>query len=346
MIQKSFKEISDNITEEEYREDGKMHYSTLATYERTGFSGLSTLFEKKESPSLLFGSVVDCLLTGTSEEFKERFFVADIPEITETLNLIITKLFKDFPDADNIEQIPVTYVSNTWSLYDSRNWKDTTKKQFIIEHGGDDYFKFLKIAGDRIIIDNVLYEDALNSVRALKESPVTKFYFEENSPFDSIERLYQLKFHTEYNGIQYSCMCDLIVVDHKNKIIQPVDLKTSFHFEYEFPKSFLDWNYQIQARQYYRCLEDTIKKDEYFKDFKINNYQFIVVKKGNNIPLVWEFEGTKTLGDIKVNNDTILRDPYKIASELVHYLHDNPIVPDGIYTDKPNKILKYYENQI
>ena len=36
----------------------------------------------------------------------------------------------------------------------------------------------------------------------------------------------------------------LIVVDYNNKTIQPVDLKTSFHKEWEFHKSFVDWRYK------------------------------------------------------------------------------------------------------
>ena len=52
---RSLKDISLNISEEEYRKMPELSYSTLAKYERGGFNSLSTLFDKVESPSLLFG---------------------------------------------------------------------------------------------------------------------------------------------------------------------------------------------------------------------------------------------------------------------------------------------------
>ena len=45
------------------------------------------------------------------------------------------------------------------------------------------------------------------------------------------------------NGINYRCMADLIAVNYANKTIQPIDLKTSGHAEWDFYKSFIDWSY-------------------------------------------------------------------------------------------------------
>ena len=55
-----------------------------------------------------------------------------------------------------------------------------------------------------------------------------------DNPFDGIERCYQLKFKATLNNVDYRCMFDLILTDHNNKTIQPIDLKTSFKKEYDF----------------------------------------------------------------------------------------------------------------
>ena len=60
MERKSLKDISWNVTEAEYRADSALSQSTLTRYEREGFNNLSKLFDKIESPSLTFGSAVDC----------------------------------------------------------------------------------------------------------------------------------------------------------------------------------------------------------------------------------------------------------------------------------------------
>ena len=60
---KSLKEISWQCTEEKYRKDPAISYSTLARFDREGFNNLGHLYDKVESPSLTFGSVVDTLIT-------------------------------------------------------------------------------------------------------------------------------------------------------------------------------------------------------------------------------------------------------------------------------------------
>ena len=46
MERKSLKDISWQVTEEVYREDASLSYSTLATYERSGFNGLEQLYDR------------------------------------------------------------------------------------------------------------------------------------------------------------------------------------------------------------------------------------------------------------------------------------------------------------
>ena len=58
-IKKSLYDISWKCSEPEYRADPALSYSVLAKYEREGFENLDTLFDRVESPSLLFGSIVD-----------------------------------------------------------------------------------------------------------------------------------------------------------------------------------------------------------------------------------------------------------------------------------------------
>ena len=74
---RSLKDISWNISEEDYRKDPALSYSTLARFNREGFNNLNKLFDKIETPSLTFGSAVDSIITGGMEEFNERFIVAD-----------------------------------------------------------------------------------------------------------------------------------------------------------------------------------------------------------------------------------------------------------------------------
>lgn len=52
MERKSLRIISWDVSEEIYRADPALSYSTLARYEREGFNNLDKLFDKLETPSL------------------------------------------------------------------------------------------------------------------------------------------------------------------------------------------------------------------------------------------------------------------------------------------------------
>ena len=341
---KSLKDISLQITEEEYRQDSALSYSTLAKYERGGFNSLSTLFDKVESPSLLFGSLVDTLITGTPEEFDSRFFVCDFPDIPDSIITIVKYLYNEYGNTHNdLSLINDKLIIHATDIYKYQpNWKPETRAK-VIKEKGEEYYNLLFLAGDKTIVSTNDYNDAVDAYHALKDSEATKFYFMSDNPFDGIERLYQLKFKATLNNVDYRCMFDLILVSTKDKTIQPIDLKTSFKKEYDFYKSFIEWSYNIQCRLYVRILEEVIKKDEYFKDFKILPYKDIVVCRTSLTPLVWDFEDTFVKGELVYgkNKQIVLRDPQTIGEELKYYLDSGVTMPVGINKDTSNSLNKW-----
>ena len=111
-------------------------------------------------------------------------------------------------------------------------------------------------------------------------------------------------------------MADLIVADYDKKIIYPIDLKTSGHQEWNFEESFLQWSYMIQSRLYWRNIRANMDKDDYFKDFELADYRFIVVNKNTLTPLVWMFPLTKSIGTLVDEKGNEYRDPFEIGKEL------------------------------
>lgn len=344
---RTFKEISDNITEEEYRKDGAMHYSTLATYHREGFDGLSTLFEKKDTPSLLFGSIVDTMITGTEDEFNDNYIVQDFTSLEPAYDRITKRLFEThgktckelflIPDNDIVQ---MTIVMDFY-----KHWKPETRVK-VIKEKCSHYYSLLQQSEGKTVVDTTTYKDALATVDILKTSECTEKYFSNNNPWDNtIERLYQLKFSHTVDGIPYACMADLIYVDHKEKKVYPCDLKTSSHEEYKFYESFVKWCYHIQARLYWRIIRATMDKDKDFKDYSLEDYRFIVVNRKSLTPLVWEYEDTQKYGPLLYgkNESSAIKfeDPYDLGKELSEYLKKKPKVPEGISMTKENKLKEW-----
>lgn len=348
MIERSIKTIFWNTPESEYRQDPALSQSTLSTYERKGFECLDTLFEHVESPSLTFGSAVDAIITGGEKEFNERFFVSDLPRLSPTAEPIVKDIYASFchaytdmNDIPDVELMPILadkgYKGNT-------NWGVKAKCDAIRKEGAR-YYQTLFMAGNKTILPQEVYNKVYACVRALKDSPQTRNYFKDDDPFSDVERVYQQKFKEKLDGITYRGMADLLVVNHKDKTVYPCDLKTSSGREYNFPEHFLQWGYQIQARLYWRLIRKTMDKDEYFKDFKLEKFRFIVVNNTDNpTPLVWEFGKTCASGTIEIGGHK-LRDPEVIGKELTYYLTESPKVPVGVYLTSTNSIEKWLENK-
>ena len=344
---KKLSDIALNITEEEYRADPALSYSTLSRFDREGFNKLDSLFDKIETPSLLLGSIVDTIITDGEDEFNNRFIVAEYPSIPDSIIQIIKELFNTYKDTcSNINLISNDAIINIAAQYNyQNNWKPETRAK-VIKEKGFEYYNLLFISQDKTLVSQDMYNDALRMVDALRTSEATKWYFADNNPFEpEIERYYQLKFKATLHNVDYRIMADLIICNHKNKELILCDLKTSGHEEYSFASSFLTWNYSYQARLYARVIAENIKKDPYFKDFKLSNYRFIVVNKTTLNPLVWEFPYTFTTGDIRLETKNgyikILKDPEYIGKELSYYLSTGQKVPIGINEVGTNNIVEW-----
>lgn len=339
-IVKELPTISLPITEPEYRARPELSYSNLSSYESLGFEGLDHLFDRKESPSLTLGSIVDTLITGSGAEFNAHYYVADFQTLGEKETLVANYLFEHYgSDYISVSLIPFQSILEAANTYEfQRNWKDDTRVKVITERCSY-YYGIKANAKDKTIVDRKTFEDALEMVRALRESPATSGYFAENEPmFSPIRRYYQLKFAANLEGVDYRCMMDEVIVNYEDKTIIPIDLKTSSKAEWNFEDSFIQWKYSIQARLYAAILKANLEKDPYFKDFKMENYRFIVVNRKTLTPLVWEFPHTYYRGPLVDKNGNEWRDPRDIGKELRKYLDCRPQVPDSIVQDGLNII--------
>ena len=341
---KSLKDISWKVDEQTYREDPAYSYSTLARFEREGFENLDRLYEKVESPSLTFGSMVDTLLTDGMDEFNKKFFIAQFPKVEDSVKNNIDVIFNQCSNKySTILDIPdsiVIAITNETGY--QKNWKPETRAR-VLKEKGEQYYNLLFLAQDKIIVTQEEYNDANECVNTLITSEHTKNYFVDSYFDDDTERLFQLKFKGEFEGISVRCMADVLVVDYKHKRIIPIDLKTSYKPEYKFYYSFMDWLYNIQARLYWYIIRQNMDKDPYFKDFILEDYRFVVVSKGTKLPLVWNYPDTTKQGELIYGRrqQYRCRDWRTILKELHFYQTTGARVPIGIGFKVANNIVEW-----
>ena len=346
-ITKELKDISWQVSEPEYRADSALSYSTLSRFEREGFNKLDHLFDKISSPSLLEGSMVDCLITGSTDEFNSLYYVADFPSIGDKEQLVVNALFDKYHDlCHSFSEIRKDLILDALNEYEfQKNWRDETRVRVFSERVAM-YYNLKILAGNKTVVDQATFNRVIAMVNTLKESTSTHGFFVDNDPQSPIRRYYQLKFKARFENVDYRCMADLIIVDYEDKKIYPFDLKTSGHKEWDFQDSFEQWNYMIQARLYWRIIRANMLQDPYFKDFTLEDYKFIVVNKESLTPLVWQFPLTQSMGTLIDAEGKEYRDPFEIGKELQGYLNLRPQVPQGIDKDGINIITCLQRKEI
>lgn len=341
---KSLYDISLKITEPEYRKMPELSYSIISRFQSVGYD-IEKLQEKVSSPSLLFGAATDALLTGGQEEFERNFMVVDLPNIPDSASNCVRIIWNKYKDTyKHLNEIPMDILNTELQLngfWPNSRYSAQARINGFFKNPVEDYYQLNYIAENKSIITTELHMQILQAVNALKTSPATKNYFAEDNPWDnSIERLYQLKFRADLNGVGYRCMMDECIVLHDKKLIIPVDLKTSCSCEEKnFYFNFLQWHYQLQARLYSRILRANLDQDEYFKDFKILNYRFIFCHKDSCSPLVWEFEETHNKGTLYLgrHKQIGLPDPEDLGKELFLFFSSG---------QKPNELLITNSNSL
>lgn len=99
----------------------------------------------------------------------------------------------------------------------------------------------------------------------------------------------------------------------------------------------------IQARLYWAIIRQNMDKDEYFKDFRLLDYDFIVVNRRILVPLVWTCPFTQEVGTLKFgkNGQIEMRSPFVIGEELSYYLTSRPKVPMGISEIGTNNLQEW-----
>lgn len=331
-MNKSIVDISWKVDEPTYRADPSYSYSTIAKFSREGFRKLDSLFDKVSSPSLLFGGLVDTLLTGTKDDFNNSYFVATFPKISETLEGIVRTVYsKTKGEYKKLSDVPEEIIhkiaiENNYFVADKYA---PTRLKNILECSG--FYDLLILAGEKTVISREILSSVERCAEELRTNEYTKGYFNAPGAWDDIEIHYQLKFKGEYEGIPLRCMLDCIIVDHKKKKIILVDLKTSFHYEEDFMASFEQWSYFIQAQLYAYLVEQNIRKDDYFKDFTIENYKFVVINRFTLAPLVWEFPFTFAITNmVSKNTGTTYPNWRTIVQDLDYYLKYRPKYPKHI----------------
>ena len=341
---KSLKDYSLDISEQEYHDYPAWSHSLIARYAKDGFGAIKNLHEPIAStPSLEFGSLFDTIIT--SDDFDSQYVISDScpppaeKKVLDTLLTMTSAPFYEIPTPTMEEAISTCQYQQRWSY----------GKQYEHIEENKDYYENRRTG--KKVKSTEDYNDAMKMADELHNQEYSTGKLFKKGTVDGVEYIYQAKFVTKYNTgfneiVDIKIMPDLLIVNHNDKTIQPVDLKTSQMPAYDFTENFIKFRYDIQACMYSDVIRAVMRRDHDYDDYTILPYIFSDISRSDMVPVSWvynQFDPSQIDG-FKFK-DYQFKSWKTLLNEILEYEKSNAIVPSYIKTDVPNDILAYLNNR-
>lgn len=277
------------MTEQQYHELDLMSYSRLKVFteDRIKYKReYETYIAKKQgvdTPATRFGSLVDCKLL-EPRAFDERFVIAKNPKPTGQMLKFVEMLYELTVDATNDDGIVTVDLSTLMEeAYNRVAFNDEGERVAFIKKDfnkvvvdfmktGEKYYKEMRHNTGRYLVTMKDIQKAEQLVQTLKTHRVTKDIMNITTGGDYEVRNQEMIFY-EARGHKCKSMVDKLFINHKKKLIQPFDLKTTYFIE-GFLYNYLKYRYYIQAGLYDYGVKSLAEK-EGLSDYTVLPMRFI-----------------------------------------------------------------------
>ena len=270
------------LTKENYYDSPRLSQSKLKTLLYSPKAFLETeepelFFEEKKH--FVIGSAVDTYLTGVVD-FNEKYYISHLADKpSDVVKSILYGVYSNAKDKiaeddsyKNLEFLKQEIVDSCESHGYYKNLKLETRINKILDC--HEYWEEIVSSGDKTILTQEEAEIVSNVVRKVYTNQYTSKYFKDSD--EEVTIFKQLPIEFEVKEVDCKALLDIVYIDHNNKTITPIDLKTIGDSVKNFPESLRKRSYQIQAAWYVEALKQWKETNE-FKDYRILNFKFIVV---------------------------------------------------------------------
>jgi len=282
-----------SMTEGNYRDLEVPSYSMLSSISK---QGLDVVGGVKQSFNLKFGSLVDCMCFEPHrvDELFTRGSSTKTP--TQNVRVICDAILSVINKPSTEPQISGDFVRKspkkivTLSSYSAQiivaakalkvytSYNDQKIVTTVVK-AGSPYFKDKVESFGKTLIKNEMWEHAALTANTLITHKFTAKYFAKG--LKDVQIFYQYKFDTKVNGRRVKGMLDCLVVNHKHKLILPIDLKTGESPCKEFPTLYTMHRYYIQGGLYREALKTIVDNDFELSGYTVKEFEFVYISKLN-----------------------------------------------------------------
>ena len=272
----------EQILQNDQKIDLTLSYSRLSDFDRNGPQALIRKSDV-DNKGIKHGSIVNDLLVEklTNEPlFSNKYYVYDNNKPTAMLGQLCDIILNNYDKLPNKETVLKIVKNNAF-------WSNIKKEELLIEKfNTDEFWEYLKIQfkiKDKIVITLDEHNSAKNTVNTLLTHKYSKNIF-----YNDFENYHELPFEIVYNKFTFRGILDIFQIDHKNKKVYMIDLKTGSGKSETFLKSFIDYRYYYQGAIYRMAFKYFCDKFNLI-DYKLENFKFLFIGKSENIPIIFEF---------------------------------------------------------
>lgn len=278
-----------------YREINKVNQSSLKKILIHPQEYLKAVKKQSEPevpvPHFMFGDIVDMMICKEYDKIEEKYFVMSSSiKCSDAIIKIVSDIFyeiaetkKPFEPFDSYTSLIIKY--RNLNGYDGRLKEETAIAKIISE--GTELFNQLSVAKDKLLINESEYNKATIAHASLKADPFIQKYMTPSSK--DVEFLDKFIVEFKCNNTELKGELDRVAIFHKEKLIVPIDFKTTGKSVLDFNKDFWSYRYDFQEATYKTGLLLNPKiKELLSKGYRLDTFKYIVVEKESiNLPIIF-----------------------------------------------------------
>lgn len=336
---KSLKDYSMNLPEQEYHDYPAWSHSLIARYAREGFSAIATIHDKVKTTSAMeFGSLFDSILTRGKDTLNE--YVVDDTTAPPAETAVFDRLLSE----GHNEPFNEISISDLMTAMEACKFYPSYKPETRIEklNKASEYYNVRRLG--KKIVSKEDWNDAIEMAHVFRDDKYLSVLFGTKNT-NEIEYIYQPQFlvdlDIEGEKVKVKVMFDLLVVNHKDKTIQPVDLKTSQNPAYSFSENFIKWRYDLEAETYTDALARLIEtKATEYQDYTILPYLFTDISRTDKVPVTYMYDPRNGFAYTKGDKTYQYKGWKELLAEILAYEANEAKVPNYITTEGPNDLIE------
>ena len=253
----------------------KLSYSRLSDFDKNGPQCLIKR-SKISGEGVSIGSITDDWLF-ERDKFFDKYFEATAPKPTASSLVLYEALKAKYETYPTVEEIIETAKEN--KLWSAAKDEAALLKRF----DKPDFWAYLNESYDSADKTVVSTEELMlgqELAAILQSHPNSNYIFDS-----SCENLYQVEVEYTYRGVILRGFLDIVRINHDNKTIRFIDLKTGAPNTEEFLQSFIKHRYYLQAAVYTKAF-DWLCKELNLVGYSLLPFQFLYISRYQKIPEV------------------------------------------------------------